>query len=246
MTQSATSNSDTLSSSPEFYEIADGLLVVPRNSSLLNSVDVRHRFLDRLILPCPLGNLNAAQIVAINRFREWERNADPQFAKALRARRMVAEACTAISASNILEIGMGKFPIVDDYGPEEYFGIDIDQEAINDCLSRGIQAGDVSQVSGNFDTIVSIYSLHFSVESRVFEAIANSSSTSTVMLSVLLDDGSQHFSNLLSDITAIFPLTRVIVSSASRRERFMISGNIGAQERFSAAVSTILSLNVRD
>lgn len=246
MTQSNISKSDTLNSPPEFYEIADGLLVVPRGSAFLNSVDVRYKFLDRIILPGPLASLNSVQILAINRFREWERNADPQFAKALRARRIIAQACSAITAEAILEIGMGKFPIVDDVKVDRYYGVDIDQEAIDECVARGIQAGDVSAVHGKFDTLVAIYSLHFAAEDKLFKAIKDSASASSVMLSVVVDDGSQHFGNVLAALTAVMPLTRVVASSASRRERFVISGTLEAGRRFSNAVASVLASNRAD
>lgn len=215
------------------------MFVVPRGSGLLNSVDVRHRFLDRLILPCPLGELSNAQIQAINRFREWEREADPQFEKAFRARRMICRACEAIKSSALLEIGMGKFPITEEAKVAEYFGIDIDSEAISHCRALGISAGTASEAVGRFDTVAAIYSLHFAAGPDLYEAIENCVGVNPVMLSVVVDDGTQHFSGLMARLTAILPLTRVIVSSGSRRERFIVSSVSGTEGRFQAAVKSI-------
>lgn len=211
----------------------------------MDNVDVRHRFLDRVILPCPLAELNAEQIIAINRFREWERTSDPQFAKAERARQIICRACRVIETSALLEVGMGKFPIAVDAGSSEYFGIDIDPEAIAYCHAAGLQAGLAEHVSGSYDTVVAIYSLHFAATTELYRVLADSAAVDPVMMSVVVDDGAHHFSEMLERLTEIFPLTRVILSLGSRRERFVVSGSIGAEARFRRAVSAVEAGNAQ-
>lgn len=71
------------------------------------------RFLDVLWLPRPLHELDPHQIEIINRYRE--RNiSEAQFIAAKRSRIAICRALRLDGTKSVLEIGCGKFPIIDD------------------------------------------------------------------------------------------------------------------------------------
>lgn len=140
-------------------------------------------FLDRLLLPTSLDLLDINQIEFINRFREENFSADGQFGHVRMVRQHVGQVLAELEIHDLLEVGCGKFPFVDVLNIGRYAAIEIDQVAISECRSRGLDVGapDDPAFLGSlpkFSTCLALYVFHFSCSEAEVENIAG----------ILLDD----------------------------------------------------------
>lgn len=223
-----------------FEEIDNGILEVPKeHASLLKSANIRDVFLDRLILPAPLGSLTEPQVVTINRFRERERETDAQFQKADRSRSLMLKALEGIQAGRLIEIGMGKYPLATNLTLTDYFGIDIDKEAVDYCRGLGLQAGKYIDILGEYDSAAAIYSLHFSFEKELIEMICLHGTKNLVLIACIIDDSSGNFSNIISKLSENFAVNRVLESKNSEREKWVLSSSRDGLDRLNIAYEII-------
>lgn len=186
-----------------------------------------YRFLDFIFLPLPLAKLSAEQIEISNRLREHTFDQDAQFARARHARSAVTSALKRLQSSDVLEIGCGKFPIVDEYDFTNYRAIDIDPEAIAYCVTRSIKCTHPSQFHespSTADAVIAIYSLHFSITPDLLSIFSGLSSGDAIFMASLLLDDADHLLRVLGLLESTWGRVCIVKHpNMARREVFLLS-----------------------
>ncbi|MEI9414453.1 class I SAM-dependent methyltransferase [Mesorhizobium sp. Cs1321R2N1] len=130
----------------------------------------RHRFMDVLYLPTRTDELPREAMFAVNRWRE-RRLADRPLQYNSRVRRLAAAAVRALPVSRqVLEIGCGKFPLLDDVECRSWTGLETDPEAVLHLQARGLRvAASVDEVCPEdlqVDMVVALFSMQFAIEAE--------------------------------------------------------------------------------
>lgn len=201
----------------------------------------RHRFLDKLWLPCPLSELSEQQILVINRHRERAILQEQQYASAVRARNALATVASAICAQRVLEIGCGKFPVEVD---AEYLGIDIDAEAVNALTSRGIAAChpdflDTNLVSA-IDLVVSAYAMHFPISDQSIADIKKITTDEAIFCFNMIVDNPTAPLELIARLSLDWPCCSVVKTAGmARREFFFVMARECGWSKVACASSAV-------
>lgn len=214
-----------------------GLGIIRYTGSDLDTIDslnvAGQRFLDVLWLPAPLAELSREQISVINRFREVTIANDAQFANAKRARQAYIAALKAISASSVLEIGCGKFPISIDIALSNYVGIDIDSEAIEWCNSNGINTKTLDEFRTNntaetrFDAIIACYVFHFAISDELIDEIKRVSESGAIMIFNIIADEVRPVLSIITRMLNVYTQIEIVKSSSMpRREYWVVMSNM--------------------
>ena len=167
----------------EILELGAGVLLASASDHERIAESLSHRghsyrrFMDRLFLPCSTEELSIDQIKVVNRFREATFQSDAQFNLNVSVKRRVGAALDVLGCRSILEIGCGKFPIIDFVsGAERYTCVEVDDEAIStnratciDCISLESLISDSTR--SNFDVFVSLFVFQFNVAPALTEIL---------------------------------------------------------------------------
>ncbi len=214
-----------------------GLGIIRYTGSDLDTIEslnvAGQRFLDVLWLPAPLAELSAGQISVISRFREATIGNDAQFASAKRARQAYIATLKAISASSVLEIGCGKFPISIDISLSNYAGIEIDIEAIEWCNSNGINTKTLSDfrnrnaVETRFDAIIACYVFHFAISDELIAEIKRVSESGAIMIFNIIADEVRPVLSIITRMLNVYTQIEIVKSiSMPRREYWVVMSNV--------------------
>ena len=226
----------TLNTQPQLIDLTEGIYEVPlEHVAILKKANIQHTFLDRLILPGPLASLSPAQIIAINRFRERERGSDAQFRKAEDARRTMLSTLRHVSAENLVEVGMGKYPLQMDLDLTSYFGLDIDPEAIKYCQDQGIDAGTYQPLPAIYDCAAAVFSMHFAITASQLTLLSEALTHDGLLIAVVIDDESGGFADMMAKLSPFFTASQVVLHPAHRRERWVVCSKDSGAPRRSAA-----------
>lgn len=173
-------------------DLGNGIFLYDGNSHLDKEVilfgKVYYKFLDRLLLPKRTNQLSKNQILTINRHREKHFFGDRQFIKNRKLRSFIHSLLSVINKKSILEVGCGKFPLAldNEWNPNQnYYGLDIDPEAIFENKSKGINCNLIgnSIINNNlFDVCISIFVFHFGINDKELDLIESLLSKSGILI----------------------------------------------------------------
>jgi len=200
----------------------------PQKHSILHG---RTRFLDALWLPVPLGQLDPDQVILINRFREHAIDQDAQFNKARASRTVILGTLRRQNVTSVLEVGCGKFPLAQEISLSCYQAVEIDEEAILECQSEGLDVNTVEKLTqcrrdNQFDVCVALYAMHFKFSEALLEYIARSLKPGGVFIFNVIAINLEKFIETNQSLFNAFPVFRVFkTASLSKREFFFLAAS---------------------
>lgn len=198
------------------------------------------RFLDVLWLPKQLDQLTVKQVCIINRHRERCIDTDARYISAQVSRAALGEIVSSFSCTNLLEIGSGKYPI--DHNTPGYLAVDIDEEAVQHLIDRGIKAIHTKEIEssvkdGQFDLVASCFAMHFEIEDGFISEIGRITSKDAVLVFNLIDHCSGHCDGLLERFSNEWPVSLELrFKGMARRERVFLLGKALAEQRITTAL----------
>jgi hypothetical protein len=195
----------------------------------------RHRFMDVLYLPTRTDELPHDAMLAVNRWRE-RRLADRPLLHSSRMRRLAAAIIGRLpDKPRLLEIGCGKFPLVDDVACRSWVGLETDPEAVVHLRARGLRvaasADEVTPGDLQVDLVVGLFSMLFAIKDDELMLLGRLPPEAIVMFNLPTRDFSLVQRRLLKLLDFGLDSRLLDLQATGNRDMFVVAGRPTAEER---------------